>query len=631
MHSETMPGRARWLAILGAMMVMPVSPAPAEEGPSEAARVDVHSFGDPTKVRVTHIDLDLKVDFAARQLVGEAILGYQRAPGAKDTPLVLDTRDLAIESVEEVADDDHLGRHAVDFRLGKPDPILGRSLTIPLQWTSSTVRIRYKTSPRASALQWLEPTLTAGRKRPFLFSQSQAIHARSWVPCQDSPGVRITYDATIQVPDGLAVVMAADRVAQVGDKTTFKMDRPIPPYLIALAVGDLVFRPLGKRTGTWAEPSVIDRAAHEFADTEKMVEAAEKRYGPYRWGRYDILVLPPSFPFGGMENPKLTFATPTVLAGDRSLVSLIAHELAHSWSGNLVTNATWRDFWLNEGVTTYLERRIVEDLYGPEMATMESILGKQDLLAEIAKFEPRDEVLHVDLKGRDPDDGMTRVPYEKGALLFKRLEDLAGRAKFDAFLKGYFDHFAFQEHHDGRLRGLRPQEPLRAGPRADRPARLDSRHGPARRRPRARQPPVRRPGRIGRPKWFDGKVAARDLNAKDWSTIEWLRFLRSLPSKPTAEKLAELDSAYNLTDRGNAEIAEQWLLLAIRAHYSAADARLEGFLTTVGRRKYLMPLYGELAKTPEGKARAVALYKKARPYYHPIAVESVDRLLGVKP
>lgn len=601
------------------------APDPAKAKVAEFGRVDLHSFATSKQAAVTHISLDLTVDFDAKTLRGTATLKIQRPESDKYYPLVLDTRDLTIEHVYAAT---KTGRRALQYRLGRPDPILGTSLSIE-DGPGDVVEVVYHTSPKSSALQWVDAPRTAGRTRPFLFSQSQAIHARSWIPCQDSPGVRVTYDAKIRVPSGLTAVMAADRVSQKGDETTFKMDQPIPSYLIALAVGDLVYKPLGKRTGVWAEPSVITKAANEFADTEKMVEAAEKRFGPYRWGRYDMLVLPPSFPFGGMENPKLTFLTPTVIAGDKSLVALIAHELAHSWSGNLVTNATWRDFWLNEGFTTYIERRIVEDLYGKDRATMEAVLGKQELRAEIAKFDAKDEILHIDLKGRDPDEGMTRVPYEKGALFLATLENAVGRDKLDAFLKGYFDHFAFKSlttaDFEQYLRAQlfpKGRDPIDLGawlhepgipadapePKSERFAALD----------------------VQAAKWSAGAISSTDLKAKDWDTLEWLHFLRAVPAKLSIEKLTELDNAYDLTDRGNAEIAQLWLVIAIRNGYKAADARLEEFLTTIGRRKFLMPLYAELAKTPAGKIRALAFYKKARPFYHPISVDSVDKLLGVK-
>ena len=599
---------------------------PAARG-SEVDRIDVHSFSTPSAVRVEHIALRLTVDFDASQLKGEAILRYRRAPGAGDAPLILDTRDLAIESVDNNLDDPHIARRYA-YSLGRTDPILGTPLTIQVPDDSGLVRITYRTSPRASALQWLAPENTAGRKRPFLFSQSEAIHARSWIPCQDSPGVRVTYDAKIRVPEGLAAVMSADRVGQQGDVTEFAMKQPIPSYLIALAVGDLVFKPMGKRTGVWAEPSVANKAAEEFADTETMIEAAEARFGPYRWGRYDILVLPPSFPFGGMENPKLTFATPTVIAGDKSLVSLIAHELAHSWSGNLVTNATWRDFWLNEGFTTYLQRRIVEDLYGKDRATMESVLGKKDLGEEIAEFKDADEILHIDLKGRDPDEGMTRVPYEKGALFLMALEEKVGRDKLDPFLKGYFDHFAFQSITTSDFEAYLKSQLFPDGEvPIDLHAWLHEPGIPA----NAPEPASDRFKALDdlAAKWVGGDLSAKQIAADDWSTLEWLHFLRALPATLATEKMTELDNAYGLTDRGNSEIAEQWLVMAIRNGYKAADTRLDRFLTTIGRRKYLMPLYGELAKTPAGKARALEIYKRARPTYHPISRDSVDKLLGV--
>ena len=339
-------------------------------------RTDRHSFARPDRVRVKAVDLDLAVDFQTKAIRGSATLTVER-PDA-DAPLVLDTRGLEVEGITAV--DGETPGKAVQFSLGKADPILGAALTVELPPGTTRVKVSYHTTANATAVQWLDAAGTAGGKAPFLFTQSEAIHARSWIPLQDSPAVRVTYSARVKVPPGLKAVMSADRLdSDTPDTFRFAMREPVAPYLIALAVGDLAFRPMSPRTGVWAEPAVVDKAAKEFADTEAMVKAAEARYGPYRWGRYDILVLPPSFPFGGMENPKLTFATPTVIAGDRSLVSLVAHELAHSWSGNLVTNATWRDFWLNEGFTTYIERRIIEDVFGPRRAAMERALGVLEL------------------------------------------------------------------------------------------------------------------------------------------------------------------------------------------------------------------------------------------------------------
>jgi hypothetical protein len=407
------------------------------------------------------------------------------------------------------------------------------------------------------------------------------------------------------------------------------MSQPIPSYLIALAVGDLAFRPLGPRTGVYAEPPVIDMAAKEFEDTEKMVVATEKLYGPYRWGRYDLLVLPPSFPFGGMENPRLTFATPTILAGDKSLVSLIAHELAHSWSGNLVTNATWRDFWLNEGFTTYLERRIIEALYGREREEMEAVLGRQDLQQEIDSFEDRDEILHIDLKGRDPDDGATRVPYEKGALFLRHLEETFGRERFDQFLRAYFDHFAFQSITTADFLSYLKKNLLDKHPQLAARVPVEEwifKPGVPASAPRPSSDVFSKIERQA-DAWIKGELAASKIDTGGWTTHEWLHFLRHLPDPLTSSRMAELDKRFGLTRTGNAEIAHQWLLMAIRSRYEPAYPRLEEYLTSIGRRKLIKPLYEELVKTPDGKERARAIYQKARSSYHPIAVGTIDEIV----
>jgi len=376
----------------------------------------------------------------------------------------------------------------------------------------------------------------------------------------------------------------------------------VPPYLIALAVGDLKFQAISGRTGVWAEPAMVEKAAREFADVEKMVQAAEGLYGPYRWGRYDLLVLPPSFPFGGMENPCLTFATPTVIAGDRSLVSLVSHELAHSWSGNLVTNATWRDFWLNEGFTTYIERRIQEVLYGRRRSEMEFAIEIGELGEEMKSLPPADQHLAVNLAERDPDDGSTLVPYVKGALLLRGLEEKYGRARWDAWIRSYFDRFAFQsittEEFLECLRAEFPGEQLdewlfEAGvPKSAPKVSYDFEREPR----------------------------------KGWATQEWLHWLRA-QEKPAAGQMVKWDSEYGFTASHNSEISAQWLLMAIQAGYEPASARLEEFLVEVGRRKFVKPLYEALMAAPGGAARAKRIYQKARPGYHPITQMTVDGIV----
>ena len=596
----------------------------------DPARRDVHSYANVDEVRVTHLELDMTVLFDETQLRAAAMLSFDRLQDDADT-LVLDTRDLHITAVESWSAQG--GFDPATYSIGSPDPVLGAPLTIVLPPDATRVRVTYETSPHASGLQWLDPEQTAGGEHPFMFTQSQAIHARSWIPLQDTPGVRMTYGARVKTPDGLRAVMSAGNDSEAPADGSYRLDmpQPIPSYLIALAVGDLVFRPLGDRAGVYAEPSVVEAAAAEFEDTPSMIEATEQLYGPYRWERYDLLVLPPSFPFGGMENPRLTFATPTILAGDKSLVALVAHELAHSWSGNLVTNATWRDFWLNEGFTVYIERRIIEAVYGRRRAEMEAVLGVEAMRADLDRLDDPDEILHIDLSGRDPDDGMTQVPYEKGALFLRHLESVVGRDRFDEFLRGYFDHFAFQSITTADFEAYLAEHLLaEVAPGVAQTVPVDA---------WIRQPGV--PEGAPEPesdafdrvqaqaaRWVSGEITASALETATWTTFEWLHFLSALPVALTVSQLGELDRTYELTESGNAEIVHQWLLIAIRSSYYRADDRLERYLVGIGRRKLIRPLYEALAETPGGLDRARAIYQRARPGYHPISVDSIDAILG---
>jgi aminopeptidase N len=578
---------------------------------------DAHSFSEPNRVRVTHASLELALDFGASEARGTVELALERHDRA--APLVLDVHALAIEAVTAKS-----GTPLV-WELGKEVERFGQPLTIQLRDGDRAVRVRYRTTARGEAMQWLGPEQTADGKESFLFTQGQAILTRSWIPLQDTPGVRITYDARVRCPDGLTAVMSAERLGKDSlGAWRFRLDHPIPPYLIALACGRLEFRELSGRCGVWSEPGVIARAASELSDTERMVQAAEKLFGPYRWGRYDLIVLPPSFPYGGMENPTLTFATPTILAGDKSLVALVAHELAHSWSGNLVTNATWSDFWLNEGFTTYCENRIMEVLYGRERAATERVLEIGQLEEEMETLEPWQEVLRTPLEGRHPDDGSSNVPYTKGALFLARLEELAGRERWDAFLRGYFERHAFQSittrdflDHLARelpdVRGTIDVELWTAQPGlpADAP-----------------RPHTQSLAAVDEEvaAWKDG-IPPRELQTRGWSTQQWLRFLRALPESTSAEQMASLDEAFGFTRSGNSEVLCQWLELAIRHGYAVADSRLEGFLRDVGRRKFLRPLYTALVQTDPERARS--LYRANRARYHSVATTTLDEIVGV--
>ena len=600
------------------------SPNAMESAVSSSDRNDLHSHANAQEIRVKHVHLDLTVDFERKALDGAATLHVEPVGSARPTELVVDTRDLTVRGAAVSVDG--ADYQPAELAVGAADPIMGSALTVQIPEGVKTVRIEYETSPEASGLQWLDAAQTAGKKHPFLFTQSQAIHARSWIPLQDSPAVRVTYQARIRVAEPLRAVMSAETLDSGPGEFRFRLDNPIPPYLIALAAGDIAYESISPRTGVYAEPSVVGEAAREFEDVDDMLMKAEALFGEYRWGRYDILVLPPSFPFGGMENARLTFATPTLLAGDKSLVGVIAHELAHSWSGNLVTNATWRDFWLNEGFTVYLENRIQEAVFGERRALMEAALEVEGLEEEMATLDERDQVLHVDLDGRDPDDGFTQVPYVKGMLFLRTIEKTVGREKFDRFLRGYFDHFAFQSITTGDFLAYLERELPEAVEKVDVRAWTEEAGIPD----SAARPESSALEEVSqlRARWLSGDIALSGLSAKDWATQEWLSFLAGLPEGAGPDRLAELDAAFRLSESQNAEILHRWLLESVKRGYQPADAPLEDFLMSVGRRKFLKPLYEELAKTEAGKKRGLEIYAKARPGYHPIAQATVDQILG---
>jgi aminopeptidase N len=594
-----------------------VQTAPAES--------DEQSYAEPDKVRTTDLALDLALDFDSKVITGVATYTLEWLDPAA-TQLVLDTRDLTLAKVEGAGKD---GRWTpLQYALADRDKLLGSKLTIQTPERNTAVRIAYTTSPDASGLQWLAPAMTEGKQHPFMFSQSQAIHARSWVPLQDTPRVRFSYTAHVTAPKDVMVRMSADNKpgdARDGDYS-FAMPQKIPSYLLAIAAGDLVFRPISARSGVWAEPAMVDKAAKEFEDTEKMMQVAEKLYGPYRWDRYDILVLPPSFPYGGMENPRLTFATPTVVVGDKSLVSLVAHELAHSWSGNLVTNSSAKDAWLNEGFTSYVENRIVEALYGKERADMESMIAREELHDEFTDANKDLQVLATRPDAlKDPDDSLTGTVYTKGAWFLQFLEQRFGRAEFDAFLRGYFDHFAFQSIPTAKFVDYAKTNLLQKYPGKVSEAEFDAwlyEPGVPATAPQLRSQRFSLVD-AARIAWTGtGTLPPPSLTAA-WSTQEWTRFLDGLPETLTPEQMAALDAAYHFTGTPNGELAQRWYPLAARSGYHAADEAMAAFMQRVGRRKLIMPIYEALVKTPEGLAFAQEVFAKARPGYHPITTGSV--------
>lgn len=584
----------------------------------ELKSVDVHTFAKAQEAVMTDLALDIKVDFDNKVIVGKAVITIDNKTNTNK--LYLDTQELGIKKVTLDNSDKE-----TKFTIESKQEHLGSALAIDIKPDTKKVTVYYQTSPQAAALQWLSPQQTAGKKQPFLFTQSQAILARSWVPCQDSPGIRFTYSAKVTVPKDLMALMSAENPTEKNTEGVynFKMPQPIPAYLLALSVGDLAFGKIGARTGIYAEPSMLDKCTYEFANMEKMLEAAEGIYGKYEWGRYDVIVLPPSFPFGGMENPRLTFATPTILAGDRSLTSLIAHELAHSWSGNLVTNSTWNDFWLNEGFTVFFERKIMEALRGESYAEMLAKLGLQDLQGTIKGLEKDDTKLKLALKGRNPDDGMNDVAYEKGYFFLRLIAETVGKEKFDDFLKNYFAKYKFQSMDtEGFLVHLKQALPATAKLNLDE---WVYQPGLPTNCPQVK---ATRFDNIDQAfaAWEGGKNPT-ELETKEWSTHEWLHFLRKLPTKVDLAKLEALDAAFKLTQSGNSEIAAEWLSRAVPSEYNKAYPALEQFLVNVGRRKFLVPLYKSMITTEKGKTLAKQIYAKARPNYHSVSYNTIDKML----
>jgi leukotriene-A4 hydrolase len=599
--------------------------APKEKatGADSVTSKDVHTLSNADSVVLQHLYLDVKVDMASKQISGSAKWTIQNKANART--LILDTYDLTIDSV--FADGSN-----VKYVLDPQIKFLGSALHIPISSNTGTVTVYYRTGKNARALQWLDPQQTHDKKHPFLFTQSESIYARSWIPCADGPGIRFTYNARVMTPKGLLALMSAENPQVVNDSSIyhFNMNIPIPAYLMALAVGDIAFKSIDKRTGVYAEQGMIEKAAWELTDIGHMVDAAESLYGPYRWGRYDVLVLPPGFPIGGMENPKLTFATPTIIAGDRSLVSLIAHELAHSWSGNLVTNATWDDFWLNEGFTNYFERRITESMMGKSYVDMLWELGYQDYVTAVNDLGPksRDTWLKLDLKGRDPDDGLTDIPYEKGSHFLKLIELTVGRDSFDKFLLKYFNEHAFKTITTEAFLAYLDSNLIRGNEALKKKLTINEWvYGPGipANCPRAGQ---ERFSKVDseRAKFLNGTDPAK-LATAGWTTHEWLHFLRKMPETLSAEQMKKLDNTFHLTNTGNSEKADLWFILSVRAGYTTAYQAMDNFLSSVGRRKFLEPLYGEMMKTPKGAEMAHEIYGKYRGNYHPLAQESLDKIV----
>ena len=592
--------------------------------PQNQTTKDSHSSSNPAEAVVKHLDLDIKVDFDTQTISGKASWTIDNI--AKGNEIIFDENTLNITKVTLGNDEKE-----TQFKLGDSVKFHGKPLRITIEPNTTKVNIYYNTTKDGVALQWLKPEQTADKKKPFVFSQGQSIWSRTWIPCQDSPGVRFTYNAKVSVPKDLMALMSAVNPQQKNDTGvyTFKQNKPIPSYLMAIAVGDVEFKSIDNRTGVYAEHTQIDKAKWEFAKLGDMVNTAEKLFGPYRWGRYDVIVLPPSFPFGGMENPNLTFLTPTVLAGDRSLTSLLAHELGHSWSGNLVTNASWDETWLNEGFTTYVEHRIGEEVFGVNEAKMQDVLSRkvlQNNLEELGKESP-DTRLKIDLSGKNPDEGLSDIPYEKGYAFLQTIEAAVGRKQFDTFLTNYFNDHAFQSINTEAFVAYINKNLIKGDKVLADKIKLDD---------WIYKPGI--PSNIITPDSEDfnaidaiqktwRKTGVKGLSQKIKSTNEKQHFIDYLPNDLTVQEMTEIDKECNFTNGGNFVVKRQWFIIAIQHQYRVAYPAIENFLTSYSRTYSLTPLYKEMIKTPEGKVWAKQIYAKAKPGYHATTVHEIESFL----
>jgi leukotriene-A4 hydrolase len=583
--------------------------------------IDTHTLSNYQDLPIKNTHLELSVNFQEKKIKGSVT--HQFDKNRKVDLLKLDSKYLKIDSIQDG------NGNSLEYSIGEFDELLGSALTVILNSESSEVVIFYETTDKSEALDWLLPNQTAGKTFPFMYTQGQSIFTRSWIPIQDTPGIRITYTAKINTPKNMMAVMSAANPQKIDTNNvySFEMKQPIPPYLIALAVGNLEFKAIDFRTGVYAEPSMVDECANELVDMGKMVDVAEQLYGKYDWDRYDVIVLPPSFPFGGMENPRLTFATPTIIAGDRSLVSLIAHELAHSWSGNLVTNATWNDFWLNEGFTVYFERRIMEALYGRDYSEMLALLGFQDLQNQVDNSIPSMQLLRLNMIGKHPDDAMTDIAYEKGYFFLRMLEENIGRDKMDVFLKKYFNDHKFQTIITNEFLSYLKENLLDDNFKGLNVGQWVFDSGIPENCPKVNSLRFKKV-ESSVATFLDGGAQELKIISEKWSTHEWLHFLKHLPESLNENQMADLDKAFDLSNSGNSEILAVWFLQSIKNDYRPAFENLEKFLVKIGRRKFLQPLYLELSKNKEHKIWAKKVYQKARNNYHYVSFNTIDNILN---
>uniref|UniRef100_A0A669B2P9 Leukotriene A-4 hydrolase n=1 Tax=Oreochromis niloticus TaxID=8128 RepID=A0A669B2P9_ORENI len=604
--------------------------------PSSKSNVTTHAHSNQEEKRAhrlrlsacvtKHLNLHLHLDFDRHVIRGRVALTVEVLEDRFST-LTLDSSDLSVVSVTA-------NGQPARFSLGPKHSFKGTPLEITLPFDLSRgqhviVEVTYETSPSATALQWLTPEQTAGKKHPYLFSQCQAHHCRSMIPCQDTPSIKHTYYAQVSVPKDLVTVMSAVRDGQEVDPQDsgriiyrFRQTVPMPSYLIAIVAGALESREIGPRSRVWSEKEFVDKAAFEFSETEAMLKTAEELAGPYVWGQYDVLVLPPSFPYGGMENPCLTFATPTLL--------VIAHEISHSWTGNLVTNKTWEHFWLNEGHTVYLERMIGRCLESEQFRQFKAIGGWKDLQDSVNTFGANNPLTNLvpSLQDVNPDDAFSSVPYEKGfALLYHLEEQLGGPEVFMGFVKSYIQRFAYssvttEEWKNYLFAYFKDKVDILN--KVDWNAWMFT----------PGMPPIRY-------HYASSSVPVQakdqDLNSFKQSdvktlsshqVIEFLSLLLQEDPLPLTH-VKKMQEVYDLNAYMNAEIRFRWLRLCVRSRWEEVVPLALKMATDQGRMKFTRPLFREVFNFEKFRDEALRVFLAHRAGMHPVTSGLVSKDLKV--
>ncbi|KAJ5630562.1 uncharacterized protein N7484_010662 [Penicillium longicatenatum] len=604
---------------------------------------DPNTLSNYNNWRSTHITANFDILFDQKKLVGNVVHKFTSITDAVSREIILDTSHLDIGSVKVD------GQPSKWELLPTLDPF-GTPLKISLEQGVKLneiveVDIAVKTTEKCTALQWLTPAQTSNKKHPYMFSQCQAIHARSIFPCQDTPDVKSTLDFNITSPLPVmtsGLLTQSDETSQSGHKLyRFHQSVPIPSYLFAIASGDVSQASIGPRSVVATSPDKLEECKWELeADTESFIKTIEKIVSPYAWGQYNVLILPPSFPYGGMENPIFTFATPSIISKDRENIDVIAHELAHSWSGNLVTNASWEHFWLNEGWTVYLERRILAAIHGEAYRHFSAIIGWKALTDSVEHFGHDHEFtkLITDLKGKDPDDAFSSIPYEKGFNFLFYLENLVGKPKFDKFIPYYFTTFQRKS-----LDSYEFKASILSFFESDAEAskllnELDWDKW------------FYSPGMPPKPEFDTSLVDVVYALAKKWETLpsssfkpqvsdlegltanQIVVFLEQIlrweqPLRPELSKL--MGEVYGLSKSENIEVSNLYFQVGMKAGDESVIEPTTELLGRIGRMKFVRPLYRNLQKI--NRPVALATFEKYKDFYHPICRGMVEKdLFGKK-